>query len=83
MPGRALNNPFIKRVAEGPVPVTGCYNCLSACKPAQTPYCISQALINAVKGDIDNGLIFCGARVGELDKMESVAEVVRDLNVEV
>ncbi len=83
MPGRALNNPFIKRVAEGPVPVNGCYNCLSACKPAQTPYCISQALINAVKGDIDNGLIFCGARVGELDKMESVAEVVRDLNVEV
>lgn len=81
MPGRALNNPFVKRAAEGPIPVKGCYNCLSACKPAETPYCISQALINAVKGDVDNGLIFCGARVGELNKMEYVAEVIRDLNV--
>lgn len=82
MPGRALNNPFVQRTQEGPVPVTGCYNCLSACKPAQTPYCISQALINAVKGEVDNGLIFCGARAHELDKMESVAEVIADLNVE-
>ena len=81
MPGRALNNPFVKRAAEGPIPVKGCYNCLSACNPAQTPYCISQALINAVKGDVDNGLIFCGARVGELNKMEPVAAVIRDLNV--
>lgn len=81
MPGRALNNPFVKRAVEGPIPVKGCYNCLSACNPAQTPYCISQALINAVKGDVDNGLIFCGTRVGELNKMEHVADVIRDLNV--
>lgn len=81
MPGRALNNAFVKRAAEGPIPVKGCYHCLQACKPAETPYCISQALINAVQGDIDNGLIFCGAHVGALNKMEYVADVIKDLNV--
>lgn len=81
MPGRALNNPFVQRAAQGQIPVKGCYNCLSACNPAETPYCISQALINAVKGEVDNGLIFCGARVGELNKMEHVADVIADLNV--
>ena len=81
MPGRALNNPFVKRAAEGPIPVKGCYNCLSACNPAQIPYCISEAPINAGKGDVESGHIFGGARVGELNKMEHVADVIRDLNV--
>ncbi|MGO0916206.1 hypothetical protein ACTPEM_23555, partial [Clostridioides difficile] len=37
-----------------------CYNCLIPCNPKETPYCISQALINAVKGDVENSLLFCG-----------------------
>ena len=39
-----------------------CHGCIKTCSPADTPYCITEALVNAVKGDVDNGLIFCGSK---------------------
>ena len=58
MPGRAINNKFLELLHNNELKVTKCYNCLAPCNPATTPYCISEALINAVKGDIENGLYF-------------------------
>jgi NAD(P)H-dependent flavin oxidoreductase YrpB (nitropropane dioxygenase family) len=55
MPGRALNNKFIKRLAEHGKEITGCFQCLKGCNPKVAPYCISKALINAVKGNVDEG----------------------------
>lgn len=81
MPGRAVRNAFIDRITENPGKVSYCFNCLKACKPAAAPYCITQALINAVKGDLDNGLIFCGSRVGEIDKITTVPELMAELTV--
>lgn len=61
MPGRAIKNTFMERVMSGErVPTKHCRACVTPCKPAQTPYCISDALINAVKGNLDEALIFCG-----------------------
>lgn len=79
MPGRALRNAFVERMQAGQEKIVGCYNCLKACNPKTAPYCISQALINAVRGDLDDGLIFCGARVGEVNRMTTVKNVIRDL----
>ncbi|MGN0341788.1 MAG: NAD(P)H-dependent flavin oxidoreductase [Roseburia sp.] len=79
MPGRALNNAFLKKVAEGKMSVRKCFNCLAKCNPAQIPYCITEALIRAVKGDLDNGLIFCGANVGRIDKIMTVHELMAEL----
>lgn len=79
LPGRALNNKMIQRLADGRQKVERCYHCIKNCKPAEIPYCITNALVNAVKGDIDHGLIFCGANVGRVHKIESVHEVVEDL----
>ena len=47
MPGRAIKNKFLERVAQGPVKVERCFRCLEHCNPAETPYCITKALINA------------------------------------
>lgn len=58
--GRAFKNDFVKKVENGNIKVTRCVACLKKCNPANTPYCITKALINAVKGDVDNGLIFTG-----------------------
>ena len=80
MPGRALRNDFVKRMEAGRERITGCYRCLSACDPRTAPYCITQALVNAVKGDVDNGLTFCGARVGELEGITTVREVIGELS---
>ncbi len=78
MPGRAITNKFISSVREGKN-ITKCYNCLIPCNPASTPYCISKALIDAVKGDIDNGLLFCGSNAYKVDCLKSVSEVIEEL----
>lgn len=82
MPGRALNNAFIKRVREQRQKITRCFNCLAKCNPAEVPYCITQALISAVKGDIDNGLIFVGENVERIDHITTVAELMKELSGE-
>ena len=40
---------------------------------------MTDSLIAAVKGDIENGLIFCGANAWKAAKIETVEEVVASL----
>lgn len=79
MPARAIRNPFVERMLNESEDIKFCYNCLKACNPKTAKYCISQALINAVKGDVDNGLIFCSAKVDQITKIQTVKEVVEEL----
>ena len=79
MPGRAVKNRFIEKMQKDPGGVNWCYKCLKACNPATAEYCISQALINAVEGNLDEGLIFCGQRTGEIREISTVHQVVEDL----
>lgn len=81
MPGRAIKNAFIQRMLTAPDKISHCFNCLKACNPATAPYCITQALINAVVGDLDNGLIFCGSRVGEIREITTVPKLMQELTV--
>ena len=77
MPGRALRTPLIQKLAEGAVfPPKRCVNCLTPCAKAQTPYCIAHALIQAVQGNEEEGLFFCGSNVWRLDGMHHVAELI-------
>ena len=55
---------------------------LEHCNPAKVPYCITKALVNAVKGDLDHGLIFCGANVGRIKQMMSVHDLMQELQPE-
>lgn len=80
MPGRAILNSFMEKVKAGEKQTPGkCRGCLRNCKPAEIPYCITQALINAVKGNVEEGLLFCGANVWQQKKIESVKEVMDSL----
>ena len=79
MPGRALMNPFLKTVGEGRIAVTKCFNCLEHCNPKDTPYCITKALINAVEGNLKEGLIFCGDNVHRLKEMTTVKAIFEEL----
>ena len=76
MPGRAIKNKFLERVAQGPVKVERCFRCLEHCNPAETPYCITKALINAAEGKIDEALLFCGSNAYRCEKIETVPEVM-------
>lgn len=79
MPGRAIKNKFLERVAQGPVKVDRCFRCLEHCNPAETPYCITKALINAAEGKIDEALLFCGSNAYRCEKIETVPEVMAAL----
>lgn len=79
MPGRAINNAFLQRVEKGETCVKKCYQCLAKCNPANIPYCITQALVEAVKGNVDQGLIFCGSNVGRIREIVSVHDLMQEL----
>lgn len=79
MPGRAIKNKLTEQLKNGKIKVTKCYNCLIPCNPSDTPYCISSALIKAVKGDVENGLVFCGANSYKINKIVSVKDILNKL----
>ncbi|MEG1131382.1 MAG: nitronate monooxygenase family protein [Romboutsia sp.] len=79
LPGRALRNKFTEEVAISSPKITKCYNCLTHCDPRTTVYCISKALLNGVKGDIENGLLFCGANAHKAERLMYVNEVIEEL----
>mgnify|MGYP000503296974 CR=1 FL=1 len=79
MPGRAMQNSFVKKTKKEKIPVKKCYQCLIPCDVKNTPYCISRALIEAVKGNLEDGLIFTGAHGYRQDHLMHVDEVIREL----
>lgn len=80
MPGRAIHNAFLDKVNAGERFMRGCRQCVSTCDPKTTPYCITEALVNAVKGNLDEGLIFCGSNAYRADKIETVADIMEEFS---
>ena len=80
MPGRAIMNKFMTRVMNGEqISHSPCHGCLVKCSPKEIPYCITDGLINAVKGNVDEGLLFCGAKAWKAERLQTVQEVINDL----
>lgn len=79
MPGRALNNHFIKDIVPEGSKIARCFQCLVHCDPRTIPYCISQALFNGANGDIDNALVFCGENVYKIDRISTVKEIIDEV----
>lgn len=83
MPGRAVRTPLIQKVEAGQLfPPKHCSLCMAGCKPAEIPFCITHALIEAVKGNYEEGLFFSGSNVGRLNKMLHVRELMEELHQE-
>lgn len=83
MPGRGLRTPLTEKVAEGGrIPPDRCIRCIKTCKPAETPYCITKALIEAFYGNRENGLFFCGGNVGRIHEMTDVETLMEKLDGE-
>ncbi|MCK5449566.1 nitronate monooxygenase [Candidatus Pacearchaeota archaeon] len=61
MPGRAILNSFLEKVMEGEKSKIKCnYGCLKTCNPNESRYCIAKALIEAQKGNLEEGFAFAG-----------------------
>ena len=79
MPGRAIRNRFTEYTATHRIAPEKCLCCISSCSPKETPYCITQALIRAVNGDVEHGLVFCGANAWKENRIRSVREVMDEV----
>ncbi|HUX96553.1 MAG TPA: nitronate monooxygenase [Bacteroidales bacterium] len=80
MPGRAIWSDFIQKVKDGKKQPKSCpFKCIKTCDISKSPYCIITALINAVKGNFQNGYAFAGSNAFKATKISSVKEVFQDL----
>lgn len=80
MPGRAILNDFMKKVNAGEkIPHSPCHGCLRNCEPAKIPYCITDSLIRAARGEVEDALLFCGAYAYKAKRLETVREVMDSL----
>lgn len=79
MPGRAIRNAFLASLDQGPIPVRSCHLCLAKCDRRTIPYCITDALVAAARGDMDHALLFCGSNAYRARELERVADVMEEL----
>jgi len=82
LPGRALRSPFIDQYLKGRVESKPCIaNCLTHCryKTDRETFCIAQALIDAYRGNWEEGLFFCGSNVTRVKGLEHVDDIIKEL----
>ncbi|MCI5124434.1 MAG: hypothetical protein D3925_08155 [Candidatus Electrothrix sp. AR5] len=76
MTGRAIKTDFIKQMEQGKdVSPEKCkFKCLKKCS---YKYCINDRLMASCKGDVDNGLVFCGANAYKMKEILPVKEIFK------
>ena len=74
MQGRAINTPFVKKMISGEdISVKECkFKCLKKCSYR---YCISDRLMKAYDGNVEEGLVFSGANTYKMKEILSVREI--------
>lgn len=75
--GRAIKNRFIDKISGGKkLKINKCHDCLKQCS---YQFCTLDSLIKSADGDVENGLIFAGARVHEINDILPVREIIERL----
>jgi len=76
MTGRAIKTRFVERMEQGEdVRSKECkFKCLRKCS---FKYCINDRLMASCTGDVDNGLVFCGANTYKMKDILPVKEIFR------
>lgn len=83
MPGRAIKNTFLKKVALGEKHPSACpFHCIVTCKRQDSPYCIFKALLNARSGNWENGFAFIGANGWKVNQIVPVKTLFEQLSRE-
>ena len=80
LPGRAIENQFLRDVAGGQKkPFTCPWKCLKSCDYTKSSYCIACALNQARAGRLKHGFAFAGANAWRVDRIMSVRELMNIL----
>ncbi len=80
MPLRVLRNKFVEDLLrDGRKPFRCTYHCLKTCVPGKSPYCIANALNIAARGNVDDGLVTCGANAYRVKEIVPVRRLLSEL----
>ena len=78
--GRAITNNFTDLISGSEkLKITKCHNCLKNCSYR---FCTLDSLVKSLEGDVENGLVFAGARVDEIKEILPVQKIIENLKVE-
>ncbi|MDF2791396.1 MAG: Enoyl-[acyl-carrier protein] reductase, partial [Neobacillus sp.] len=78
--GRALINQFTDAISDNKkVKIKKCTDCLKSCSYR---FCTRDSLITSMEGDVENGLVFAGARVTEIHDILPVQTIIDNLTAE-
>ncbi|MDQ7094719.1 nitronate monooxygenase [Desulfosporosinus sp. PR] len=77
LPGRGIRNPFTKALeAHENLKPKVCNLCLKHC---EGNFCIMNRLVKAQEGDVQEGLIFSGAKIHKIKDVRSVHDIFEDI----
>ena len=78
--GRAIINNFTKLISgSNKLKIAKCHDCLKNCSYR---FCTLDSLLTSVSGDVENGLVFAGARVDEIKDILPVQKIIDNLTEE-
>ena len=78
--GRIIKNSFSDLItSQDKVKITHCHDCLKHCSYR---FCTLDSMYKSMEGDIDNGLVFAGARVNEIKEILPVQQIMNQLTEE-
>lgn len=82
LPGRAINSPMVKRYLAGIQERMPCRTpCLThcICRIKHETFCIADVLVNAYRGNWEDGLFFCGTNVFKVKSIMKVKDLMQEL----
>ena len=79
MPGRALKNQFSEKIKTTSIKIDHCSGCMKSCHAKEARFCIVEALIRSVTGDVEEGLVFTGTNAYRVNKIMSVHDLMNEL----
>ncbi|MGM0431621.1 MAG: NAD(P)H-dependent flavin oxidoreductase [Spirochaetota bacterium] len=79
LPGRAIINSFLSKASVKKRSFTCPWQCLAGCQAEESHYCISVALNNARKGNLDHGFVFVGTNAYRVSSIVPVARLMAEL----
>jgi nitronate monooxygenase len=72
--GRAIKNKFTDLISgSDKLKIAKCHDCLKNCSYR---FCTLDSLMVSLKGDVENGLVFAGARVHEIKEILPVQQII-------
>lgn len=75
--GRAIKNQFTELISSvDKVKIAKCHDCLKNCSYR---FCTLDSLLKSVGGDVENGLVFAGARIQEIKDILPVQQIINNI----